>query len=457
MPRKPLMSWEGHPQYRFTKMFKGVKYYVTCRQLGLTELHQWTKANAYPLANTWWLAKRAEIDGNNPALVTGKLLNAVLDQNSVDDLQKLIEKGEAARRTLKSFEIAAFEDTGGRSLEIGAEVIRKNEKLDSNLAPNIVNDAKILLPDNKQRIRTLNYHIEKWLELKATNCSPLYYSECLIASKEWQNCRFNDRQIMSGDMDIVVITHGLISEFYSWLVKMNVAQMQKKKRWQKFKNFVHFCYCEGAIELPRNLSFGEYKFKVESREVPTFSPEYVRETVNGLPDRLRLYALLGLNCGFTQSDMGGLKHKVIDWKNGIITHKRGKTKAFEAVPTVKYQLWEATFSLLKKFRSNHPDLVLVTENGAKMYLQEIVDGKLKFKDQFGVQWKRNNVPISLKMFRKIGATMLQNHPVFGRYVQFYLGHSPKSVAEIHYAPPSDILFFEALKWLEKEIFFPDTK
>jgi hypothetical protein len=34
MARLYLMSWEGHPNYRWYKMHKGVRYRVTCEQLG---------------------------------------------------------------------------------------------------------------------------------------------------------------------------------------------------------------------------------------------------------------------------------------------------------------------------------------------------------------------------------------------------------------------------------------
>jgi hypothetical protein len=35
-------------------------------------------------------------------------------------------------------------------------------------------------------------------------------------------------------------------------------------------------------------------------------------------------------------------------------------------------------------------------------------------------------------------------------VQYFLGHSPKTVADKHYVVPSDEEFFEALGWLRKQ-------
>lgn len=81
MPRKYEMSWDRH-QARWTKMYKGQRFVVSCYALGVPS----TKESSAEKANEWWLAKRAEIDGRSAKPVPGSpeavtaLLNAWMGQ-----------------------------------------------------------------------------------------------------------------------------------------------------------------------------------------------------------------------------------------------------------------------------------------------------------------------------------------------------------------------------------------
>jgi hypothetical protein len=46
MCRKYEMSWEDRPAHRWVKMFKGVRYRVTCEEL---RAQVWTKEGSYKL------------------------------------------------------------------------------------------------------------------------------------------------------------------------------------------------------------------------------------------------------------------------------------------------------------------------------------------------------------------------------------------------------------------------
>ena len=54
-------------------------------------------------------------------------------------------------------------------------------------------------------------------------------------------------------------------------------------------------------------------------------------------------------------------------------------------------------------------------------------------------------------YRSIAATALESHAEFGRFVSYFLGHSPKSIKDKHYAAPSQKLFDTALLWMKKEL------
>ena len=174
----------------------------------------------------------------------------------------------------------------------------------------------------------------------------------------------------------------------------------------------------------------------------------MQEVIRKLQDRTALYALLGLNCGMTNADIGALKQSAV--KGGYLTRKRVKTENQDNVPVVSYKLWQETERLLNQFRSTHPELWLVSNVGTPLWSGRIENGCVKEKDLIAKAWQKAKCPIKLKEFRSISATTLENHMEFGRYVSYFLGHSPRTLKDKHYAAPSQTLFDDAIAWLAKE-------
>jgi hypothetical protein len=58
----------------------------------------------------------------------------------------------------------------------------------------------------------------------------------------------------------------------------------------------------------------------------------------------------------------------------------------------------------------------------------------------------------MKRFRSIAPSLLERHEIYGRTTSLFLGHSPKSVKDKHYAAPQQSLFEEALNWLHAQMF-----
>src|SRR5216683_5833726 len=58
MARSFEMTWIAS-RLRWMKMYKGVRYVISCKALGVAE----NKEGSYLAANEWWTKKRAEIDG----------------------------------------------------------------------------------------------------------------------------------------------------------------------------------------------------------------------------------------------------------------------------------------------------------------------------------------------------------------------------------------------------------
>src|SRR5262245_56615821 len=62
MARKLFMSWIGS-QKRWTKMYRGHRYAISCKALGVPP----RKEASWQAANRWWEAKQAELDGQHEA------------------------------------------------------------------------------------------------------------------------------------------------------------------------------------------------------------------------------------------------------------------------------------------------------------------------------------------------------------------------------------------------------
>ena len=204
------------------------------------------------------------------------------------------------------------------------------------------------------------------------------------------------------------------------------------------KTYIRWLWERAVLELPKNIGSKSFRFGSSAKAVRTWTVDEYRLAVREAPGKLRLCLLLMANTGMTQADVSDLLDTEVDWAAGRITRRRSKTAEHEAVPTVCYPLWPLTFDLLKKYRSGG-ERVLLTESGLPYVRKELVGGKLVKADGFASCWvhvkKRLKLDRSLKQLRKLGATLLESHPVYGRLVSHWLGHSPRSVAARHYTRP----------------------
>ena len=205
--------------------------------------------------------------------------------------------------------------------------------------------------------------------------------------------------------------------------------------------------------MPRNFDDKELSINVPIKKIETFTADEIQTFLTNATERTQLYILLMLNCGMTQQDISDVAQEEVDWTMGRIIRKRSKTGEVETVPTVNYLLWDQTFDLLKKSRSNATQ-VLINENGSPLRFRHVKeDGRGINLDNIKCAYVRLVTKLGLKdakppkFFRKTSASELEKHETYGRFSQYFLGHAPRSVAEKHYAKPSDELFDKAVIWL----------
>ncbi len=215
------------------------------------------------------------------------------------------------------------------------------------------------------------------------------------------------------------------------------------------------------IDLPRNLDTDRLSFRITPTEPVPFTVDEIKQILSTATGRARLYILLALNCAAYPSDISALRHDEVDWVEGYVTRKRTKTKdAGENVPKVGYLLWRQTFELLKEYRSDHPELVLVNANGTPLWVEREKNGKFCRIDAVKNTWFRLMTKLKgqgvivkkpLKALRKTCPSLLQHHQTYGQYAQYFLGHSPRSVADRSYVARPGRQLDDAIRWLGEQL------
>jgi integrase len=452
MPRACEMSWEGAPAYRWVRMYRGVRYRVSCQELGASV---WTKEATHPLANEWWRRKLAELNIPTPEELAADRLRKVLTDLTVEELKALDEQGKAARMLLGTIDYVANPEPGPIPTDAERQVV-----LDRIQA----GDVTLPGPVVGVEVRTAAYSIKEPL-LKNKPPVPedqqigkvvIDFLAILARTKKAKSYReiaetLNTVKGWWAGLAAKDMNEAKVEAAFHKIAEMPVSAPTKKKRWGFVKRFVKYLAEKGKCDLPRNLHSSLLSFKVSEQQVKTWTPTEVRQALAALPEQFRLHALLGLNCGMTNVDMANLTKNMV--KDGSLTRRRTKTGDHANVPTVTYRLWPETAALLVKFKSDHPELWLTSSRGTKLVEFRIVDGKTKEKDLIGKAWqeKVKDCPVPLFKFRSVAATLLESHPAFGRYVEHFLGHTAKSIKDKHYAAPSQDVFDEAICWLREQL------
>jgi hypothetical protein len=409
-------------------MVKGQRLRVSCSTLaatygGLPET-QWTKEGSYQLATRWF---HEQSNGRQSGVET-----AIHQVGGEAGLERIQGNAVAARNLV---EINQDNTTDPNE-------IVWNEALAQGFADQL--SPKI------PKHFTIDTAIEAFLADKQRRQKPKTFFSTKIFMENLRAWWGND--------DIRTLNENRVSKLFDWLNTMvgkkgkELAPISKKCRWVLFRAFIRFLDEQNIIDrLPKNLSSKRFVFKVPINAVTKWANEEVRAALKALDEKRRCWALLALNCGMTNVDIGGLRKDMV--AGSYLTRKRVKTEEVANVPTVTYKLWPETINLLRQFRSDHDTLWLASDKGTPLwecYYDEA--GKVKTKDLIILAWRRGrNADIRLKDYRSIGASLLDDHEVFGRYKLHYLGHSPKSVSDKHYSSPSQVQFDAAMDWMRGQV------
>jgi integrase len=477
MARQYEMSWIPKQQ-RWMKMHRGRRYAVSCRQLGTAP----TKEASWRAANAWWTKKLAELEVGrveepHPFTETIALLSKKRDwavRNGDMELAKelSIKIEEAERLTEADDEPIEWPSENIRIAELFG--INIPSDLDPEVAQHFFGDRRIwqerfALDKGKQTPldRTIGAQVDRWVQTQRA----LAEAGKITPDRADNNriCLYHFRDFMIAATPIENIDAARFHDYFLHClakVKDRGQDKDKKKGWSAeyatkvfgvARSFVRFLWEAGLIDLPRNIDSRQHRFGAGAKKVPTLTVEEFKTLVGHATGQLKLHLLLMANCGMLQTDISDLRQDEVDWVEGRIIRKRSKTDDKDDVPTVNYKLWPLTFELLKKYRSDDPEIALLTEAGNRWVSKELIEGRLRKADNIAscYVWlkKKTGTKKPLKLIRKTSATIIEGHVEFGRYKSHFLGHSPRTIADRNYAAPNMTLFDKIVEWLGQQYGF----
>lgn len=307
-------------------MYRGKRYVVSCRQLGIG-IEDQTKEGSYRSANAWWAAKLAEIEAR-PTVIPEWQIDL---KKRIDWVDKFDAKNPDRIAAVLSLSDAAWE---------------------TRLQAVAVESPPIDM--------TIMHHVTRYLDLEQARVNAGQLSgnqfdltrRCLEYFSNW----------LGPQASVQTINPDRWEGYWLHLTTLDCSVDYKLKRFQLAKCFVTWMGSKGVFHLPANLLSRKYRFGSSVKAIPTLSVMEVTTLIEGAAGQLKLHLMLMLNCGYTQVDVSDLRRDEVDLKAGTITRKRSKTADEATVPTVTYKLWRSTLALLKQHIESEGDLALRTRS-----------------------------------------------------------------------------------------------
>ena len=285
MPVEPLMQWKAESA-RWTKMYKGKTYYVSCKTLGVPP----TKGGSIIQANEWWKAKQAETDGMLPPssseIITDQIRD-ILGRIGLEGLQRLVNQGTAAGEMVKIIQGAGEEkllvtDESERILNHGALVplpaVDGARTLKLSELANLDSRPQFTDADRQERVAYLKKTVlpdapltpgEKTIGKQFVVWAGLQFAAKKSNARKKMNIHMLGffKEFMGEHTPLEAITEDKWEGFFLWLSKHSTAKDDgyRGRIQATAKNFLHWLHDKRLIELPRNLDNGLLTFEEHAR------------------------------------------------------------------------------------------------------------------------------------------------------------------------------------------------
>jgi integrase len=200
------------------------------------------------------------------------------------------------------------------------------------------------------------------------------------------------------------LTPDQFGAFRTWLAKTNKSYAINRNI-TLVKSMFKWAYDNDLIDRPIKFGPGFAKAKASSqrrgKKVRMFTADEIRMMLENAKQPLKAMLLLGINCGFGNTDVGTLTRSAIDLDAGVIDTHRAKTGVAR-----RCVLWPETVAALKEVYASRPkpknpddaDLVFVTFWGAP-FVREVK------KEKNGVIIKVTAIDSLALLFRSLMATI----------------------------------------------------
>jgi integrase len=469
MPRGYEMTWV--PSRRlWRKVFRSVVYTVSCKQLR-EQGHNFTaesKEGSYIAANAWWHKTEFELEAQERAarrppvpfedVVAPLLEHLYKGYPSQEEMLGRPPTPEDELRRLRQGAMMLFQLYVLQGVPLPPEVA-------CQIPPHSLTALDNLREAGAAPGKSVEEHAERWLKKLQAKVDAGRMTAARCANN--RTCLEHLKTYLGASSDVSGITAQAVEGFYLHCLSQIAARRQDKAGklgWSVAyardvfavaRAFIRWLSDCDAIPLPKNLNSRSFDFGGSGQVNKTWTVTEFQKIVKAAPGKLKLAVLLMANTGMTQQDVSDLLDSEVDWSAGRVRRKRSKTRGDANVPEVEYLLWPVTFALLKQYRSGQ-NRVLLTEKGEPFVRTKLNDkGKLVKADGFASNYahvqRRMGLSRPLKQLRKLGASLLASHEVYGRLVSYFLGHSPRTVADRHYTVPPQALLDEAVTWLGRQL------
>ncbi len=397
---------------RWRKFYRKKEYWWNPKTNGFPP----TKEESAEGARQYWLRKKAEIDASY--------------SNSPDEISKLIE--------IQS--------------KIGDIQILKL--------------VELLKGNNSSGSESVGFYIDRFVNRKAKQAQAEAVSIERVDKVAFDLGKFKDWY--GSTKPISSINLEVIEDYYSHLLEKIAERKQYPKRGYSasysydlfaiFLSLLKDLDSEGVLVAPKKIfiknSFPIRKSISKNLTIPVVDIQKILSST--IEEKSKLYILLALNCAFYQKDIASLRQDEVNWKSRRIVRKRSKTSSAKNAPVVSYRLWDSTFSLLKKFRSDDPELVLLNKFGNPLRAITLTENNRGSKtDAIKLVWQRVMKKLKMKhkfcSLRKTSADLVHNEPEFRQLTSLFLAHAPRSVAEKHYVNDDVSVLDAAILWMEKKL------
>jgi integrase len=463
------MTW-NKDQRRWFKKYRAKMHSVSTKQLGTGP----TKQASRTAANEWWAKKQEEIDERlgaakkHPAHITthyetaktnhrlyakwhrrnGNLEEATKSEAVIEWLDEAL-KTDSPPFPLKKWQEDPLWDQWHDEMAFGIWRERINQVMREEAHERAT-----------PKENTIRAHVDDYLTLRRTRVAS--GKNTLGTFDTYRGRLLTFRRWIDPTAPLEDINEALWERFCVYLSQQvetgKLSQTTISATMAAAREFIRSRWERRLIDLPRNLNSRTLAVSPPLKTIALFSTEEIDAFFAAALPRERLYLLLMLNTGCYPVDVARLRQDEVDWEEGRIIRKRTKTRGrSDKVPTVNYRLWRESFTLLTKYRSADPEFVLLNRNGTPLWKEVEKNGKFtrvsNIKCNFFRLQKKTGIKKSLKQIRKTAASMLENHPEYGRYAEYFLGEVPRSVTSRHYVQPSKEQFDAALTWLGEQFGF----